>query len=132
MARDSADTIVMLAIGGVGLYLVYQMSKNMMPGGASAAPSGTPSAPAAPTNPALPSAPATPTAPAAPAAPVSPYVANPNLRTQMIQWQSARAQKGEPYMDWAAFRAFLAYIGAPDPGPTPLPDFLNPGAGALY
>lgn len=41
---------------------------------------------------------------------------NPNLRRQMLDWQAARRQLGQDPHDWAAFRAHLIAVGAPDPG----------------
>jgi hypothetical protein len=47
---------------------------------------------------------------------------NPNIREQYDTWRSERRAKGEDENDWAAFRAHLMAIGAPDPGESPLED----------
>lgn len=51
---------------------------------------------------------------------------NPNFNSQMWAWQAARGAKGEDRIDWAAFRQYLAAIGAPDPGAYPPNSFVFP------
>ena len=51
-------------------------------------------------------------------------VANPIIESHMRVWQTERQQKGEDPLDWPAFRAFAAYINAPDPGGSPPSEFF--------
>ena len=51
--------------------------------------------------------------------------ANPNIRQQYDDWRNERAAKGEDPTDWQAFREFVTYIGAPDPGAAPPDDFVG-------
>ena len=50
---------------------------------------------------------------------------NPNIREQYDTWRGERSQKGEDSTDWQAFREFVTYIGAPDPGAQPPDDFVG-------
>ena len=50
---------------------------------------------------------------------------NPNIRDQYDTWRNERAAKGEDSTDWQAFREFVTYIGAPDPGARPPDDFVG-------
>jgi hypothetical protein len=55
---------------------------------------------------------------------------NPNIRSQMEDWQSQRAGNGENPMDWQAFRQHAQGIGAPDPGQEAPPEFMQSTAAA--
>ena len=50
---------------------------------------------------------------------------NPNIRQQYDEWREARAANGEDPTDYAAFRAHLVALGAPDPGETEIDDFVG-------
>jgi len=55
---------------------------------------------------------------------------NPNIRSQIQQWQGLRAGNGENPTDWEAFRQHARGIGAPDPGQEAPAEFMQPAAGA--
>ena len=48
---------------------------------------------------------------------------NPNIISQMATWKALRSARGEDPKDWAAFRAHVIGILAPDPGPAAPPEF---------
>jgi hypothetical protein len=50
---------------------------------------------------------------------------NPNIRSQIQEWQSARTNNGQSPMDWDAFRQHAMAIGAPDPGPEAPQEFMQ-------
>jgi hypothetical protein len=50
--------------------------------------------------------------------------ANPSFEQQMREWQNERHQKDDDPFDWQAFRDLETYIGAPDPGEAPPPEFF--------
>ncbi len=50
---------------------------------------------------------------------------NPNIRSQIQQWQGLRAGNGENPVDWEAFRQHARGIGAPDPGQDAPPEFAQ-------
>lgn len=50
---------------------------------------------------------------------------NPNIRSQIQQWQGLRAGNGENPADWEAFRQHARGIGAPDPGEEAPPEFAQ-------
>ena len=56
---------------------------------------------------------------------------NPNLRSQLQEWQAQRTRDGENPTDWAAFRQHALALGAPDPGPDAPPEFTPAAAGAV-
>jgi hypothetical protein len=55
---------------------------------------------------------------------------NPNIRSQIQEWQGLRAGNGENPADWEAFRQHARGIGAPDPGQEAPPEFAQSAAGA--
>jgi hypothetical protein len=54
---------------------------------------------------------------------------NPHIRQQAAEWQSARRQVGQDPFEWAAFRAHLIALRAPDPGAVAYPGFGRTGGG---
>jgi len=50
---------------------------------------------------------------------------NPNIREQYDTWRTQRAEKSQDPTDWDECRAFVTYIGAPDPGNRPPDDFVG-------
>lgn len=50
---------------------------------------------------------------------------NPNIGSQIAEWQLARRANGENPLDWNAFRAHAMRLFAPDPGPYPPAVFVN-------
>jgi hypothetical protein len=55
---------------------------------------------------------------------------NPNIRSQIQEWQSDRASNGENPTDWEAFRQHAVAMGAPDPGPEAPREFMQSAAGS--
>ena len=50
---------------------------------------------------------------------------NPNIREQYDTWRQLRAERGEDPTDYVAFRQHVVAIGAPDPGPNEIDDFVG-------
>ena len=51
------------------------------------------------------------------------YTANPNIIAQGAQWRNLRCNNFQDPNDWGAFEVYQVQIGAPDPGPTPPPEW---------
>ncbi len=55
---------------------------------------------------------------------------NPNIRSQIQEWQRGRTSNGQNPTDWDAFRQHAMGIGAPDPGQEAPREFMQSAAGA--
>jgi hypothetical protein len=54
---------------------------------------------------------------------------NPNIESQIQEWQSQRTSQGQNPTDWEAFRQHLMMLGAADPGPEAPPEFQRSAVG---